>query len=140
VNDSAHEPYGIGGWLLVLCLWLLVWEPVSSALVASNSLSTLSARGPTLAVALAALTVTTAFGVAAGIALLARRGPAVAMGKAAIILSALLSVVIYTSSYYPSNRMPGDEKFYVAISLTYHSAWLAFLFLSRRVRNTYESG
>ena len=73
MNDSAREPRGIGGWLLVLSLLLLVWGPVSSALVASNALPALPVRGPSLAVALVALTLVTAFGVAAGIALLARR-------------------------------------------------------------------
>lgn len=137
MHDSAREPSGIGGWLLVLCLLLLIWRPVSSALVGSQALSVLSVRGPSLAVALAALTLVTAFGVAAGIALLARRGAAVRMAIAALLLSAALDLTIYTSSYFPSNRMPGDEFLYVAVSLIYHGAWLTYLFVSRRVRNTY---
>jgi hypothetical protein len=137
MHDSAREPSGIGGWLLVLCLLLLVWRPVSSAFVGSQALSALSVRGPSLAVALIVLTLVTAFGVAAGIALLARRGPAVGMAVAALMLSAALDLVIYTTSYFPSNRMPGDEVFYVAASLIYHGAWLAYLFASRRVRNTF---
>jgi hypothetical protein len=137
MNDSAREPRGIGGWLLVLTLLLLVWGPVSSALVASNALPALPVRGPALAVALVVLTLVTAFGVAAGMALLARRGPAVAMAKTALILSAALDVVIYTTSYFPSNRMPGDAPFYVGASLIYHGAWLAYVLVSRRVRNTY---
>jgi hypothetical protein len=137
MHDSAREPSGIGGWLLVLCLLLLIWRPVSSALVGSQALSVLSVRGPSLAVALAALTLVTAFGVAAGIALLARRGAAVRMAIAALLLSAALDLTIYTSSYFPSNRMPGDEFLYVAVSLIYHGGWLTYLFVSRRVRNTY---
>jgi Protein of unknown function (DUF2569) len=137
MHDSAREPSGIGGWLLVLCLLLLIWRPVSSALAGSQALSLLSVRGPSLAVALAALTLVTAFGVAAGIALLARRGPAVRMAIAALLLSAALDLTIYTSPYFPSNRMPGDEFLYVAVSLIYHGAWLTYLFVSRRVRNTY---
>jgi hypothetical protein len=137
LNDSAREPRGIGGWLLVLSLLLLVWGPVSSALIASNALPALPVRGPSLAVAVVALTLVTAFGVAAGMALLARRGPAVAMAKTALILSAALDVVIYTTSYFPSNRMPGDAPFYIGASLIYHGAWLAYLLVSRRVRNTY---
>ena len=137
MHDSARKPSGIGGWLLVLCLLLLVWRPVSSALVGSQALSALSVRGPALAAALVGLTLVTAFGVAAGIALLARRGPAVRMAVAALILSAALDLVIYTTPYFPSNRMPGDEFFYVAASLIYHGAWLAYLFVSRRVRNTF---
>src|SRR5262245_48029674 len=138
VNDSAAEPQGIGGWLLVLCLLLLVWRPVRSALVASNALSAFSVRGPSLVVALVALVLVTSFGVAAGIALLTTRGPAVAMAKAALVLSAALDFVIYTTSYFPSNRMPGDAALYVAASPAYHAAWLTYLFRSRRVRNVYS--
>ena len=47
------------------------------------------------------------------------------------------TVVVYTTPYFPNNRMPGDTPFYVAASLAYHGAWLAYLFRSRRVRNTY---
>jgi hypothetical protein len=137
VNDSARELAGIGGWLLVLCLLLLVWGPVRSALIAANALEALSVRGLSLAAALVALVLVTSFGVAAGIALLTKRGPAVAMGKAALIFSAAVDLVIYTTSYFPSNRMPGDTPFYVAASLGYHGAWLGYLFRSRRVRNTY---
>jgi len=137
MHDSAREPSGIGGWLIVLCVLLLVWRPVSAALVGSQALSVLSVRGPSLGVALAALTLVTAFGVAAGIALLSRRGPAVSMAIAALLLSAVLDLTIYTSSYFPSNRMPGDEYVYVAVSLIYHGAWLTYLLVSRRVRNTY---
>jgi hypothetical protein len=138
VNDSPREPSGIRGWLLVLCLLLVAWGPVRSALVASNALPALAVRGPSLAVALVALTMVTSFGVAAGIALLSRRGPAVAMAKAALILSAAIDLVIYTTSYFPSNRMPGDAPLDVAASLVWHGAWLAYLFQSRRVRNTYS--
>jgi hypothetical protein len=138
INDSPRELRGVRGWLLVLSLLLLVWGPASSALVASNALPALSVRGPSLAVALVALTLVTSFGVAAGIALLARRGPAVAMAKTALILSAALDLVIYTSSYFPSNRIPGDQLLYIAASLAYHGIWLAYLFRSTRVRNTFE--
>jgi hypothetical protein len=137
LNDSPRPPQGIGGWLLVLCLLFLVWRPVNSALVASGALAALSVRGPSLAVGLVALTLVTSFGVAAGIGLMTRRGPAVAMAKAALILSAAIDLVVYTSSYFPSNRMPGDTPLYIAASLTYHGIWLSYLFRSKRVKRTY---
>jgi hypothetical protein len=136
-NDSARQPRGIGGWLLVLCFLLLVWGPVRGALVGSNALSVLSVRGPSLAFALAALTLVTAFGVAAGIALLSRHAPAVWMARTALVLSAAMDLVIYLSPYFPSNRVPGDTPLYVAASLAYHGTWLAYLFRSKRIKNTY---
>jgi len=48
-----------------------------------------------------------------------------------------MDLVIYLSPYFPSNRMPGDAPLYVAASLAYHGAWLAYLFRSKRVRNTF---
>jgi hypothetical protein len=33
--------------------------------------------------------------------------------------------------------MPGDTIYYVAASLAYHGAWLAYLWRSRRVRAIY---
>jgi hypothetical protein len=137
MNDSAREPSGVGGWLLVLCLLLLLWSPVSSALVASSALSALSVRGPSVAVALVVLTLVTSLGVAAGIALVSRRGPAVTLATAALIASAALDVVIDTTSLLPSNRMPGEAPFYAAAALAYCGIWLAYLFRSKRVRNTY---
>jgi hypothetical protein len=137
LNDSARQPRGVGGWLLVLCFLLLVWGPVRGALVGSNALSVLSVRGPSLAVALAALTLVTSFGVAAGIALMSRHGPAVSMARVALLLAAAMDLVIYLSPYFPSHRMPGDTPLYVAASLAYHGTWLAYLFRSRRVQNTY---
>ena len=32
------ENSGVGGWLLVLCVWLIVLQPVSLGLIASNAL------------------------------------------------------------------------------------------------------
>jgi hypothetical protein len=137
LNDSARRPQGIGGWLLVLCLSFLVWRPVNAALVAASALAALSVRGPSLVVGLVALTLVTSFGVAAGLALVLRRGPAVTMALAALLLSAAIDLAIYTTSYLPSNRMPGDTPLYIAASLGYHGLWIAYLFRSKRVNNTY---
>jgi hypothetical protein len=137
MNDNARQAQGVRGWLLVLCLLFLVWRPFNSALVAAGGLAALSVRGPSLVVGLVALTLVTAFGIAAGIALLLRRGPAVTLATVALLLSAAIDFAIYTTSYFPSNRMPGDTPLYVAGSLAYHSLWIAYLFRSKRVRETY---
>jgi hypothetical protein len=129
---------GIGGWLLLLIVLLLVWGPVSLGLVASNALAALQVRGTPLGILLAARVLVTAFGIAAGIALAARGGPAVPMANAALVLSALMDLVVYLTPYFPSNRMPGDTPIYVAASLAYHGAWLGYLFRSVRVRTTYS--
>jgi hypothetical protein len=138
MNDINQRPLaGVGGWLLVLCALLLVWGPISFGLVAANALAALSVRGLSLAVVIAVRMVVTAVGIAAAIALIAQRGPAVTLAKVAIVLSAATDVVVYATPSFPNNRMPGDTPFYVGASLAYHGIWLAYLFRSNRVQNTY---
>ncbi len=134
---NGRWPPAIGGWLLVLCVLLLVWGPISLGLVASSALPALYVRGLPFALLLTARIVVTAFGMAAGILLWTRRGPALPMAKAALVLSAATDLVVYTTPYFPSNRMPGDTPIAVAASLAYHALWLTYLFRSTRVKRTY---
>lgn len=135
INERRAEPMSV--WLMVLCGLLLAWEPVRFGLVASNALPALSYRGGPLALLLAARVVSTALGVAAGLALVSRRGSAVAMAKAALTLAAVLDVITYTTPSMPSTRMPGDAPLYVVVSLAYYGIWLAYLSRSKRVRRMY---
>ena len=59
------------------------------------------------------------------------------MAKASLALSAATDVFVYTTSYFPNNRIPGDTPFYVAASLAYYSAWMAYLVRSKRVERTF---
>ncbi len=128
----------IGGWLLLLCLLLLVWAPVNLALAASNALAALPIRGFSLGVILMVRILVTAFGIAAGLSLAMRHGAAIGMTKIALILSALMDLIVYLTPFVPSHRFPGDTSFYVAASLLYHGAWLTYLAASRRVRMTFS--
>src|SRR5689334_1654897 len=134
MRGSEHR---VRGWLLVLCALLLVWHPVNFAIAAAGALDALPLRGTPLALLLAARLLVTAFGIAAGIALLAVRPAAVRLAIVALALSAAADLFVYTTSYMPSNRLPGDTIWYVAASLLYHGAWLLYLVRSTRVRNTY---
>jgi hypothetical protein len=130
-------PAGVRGWLLVLCGLLLIWHPLSFALVASSVLDALPLRGLPLALVLAGRLIVTAIGIAAGLALLARRPAAVTLARAALISSAAADLFVYTTPYLPSNRLPGDTIWFAAGSLLYHAAWVLYLVRSARVRNTY---
>jgi hypothetical protein len=133
----ANVKSGIGGWLLVLCAVLLVWQPISFALVASSALDALPVRGMPLALVLAARLVVTALGIAAGLALAARRPAAVALAKASLVTSAAMDLFVYATPYFPNNRAPGTTPIYVAITLLWYGAWTAYVFRSRRVRATF---
>ncbi|HEX7137558.1 MAG TPA: DUF2569 family protein [Vicinamibacterales bacterium] len=134
----ADSPRPVGGWLMLLCRLLLVYQPLSLALSASAALSSLPTRGSKVLVAIAIRVIVTGVNVAAGLALTNRAPSAVTLAKAALLLSAACDVFILTTSFYPNNRPPGDTPFYVAASLLYHGAWLGYLARSRRVRETYE--
>jgi hypothetical protein len=132
------ERKGIGGWLLLLILLLVVWGPLSLALVVSGALSALPVRGVPLGILLVWRVLVTAFGIAAGMALASQHAVAVRMATAALLLSAATDLIVYLTPYFPSNRMPGDTPIYVAASLMYHGVWIAYLLRSTRVRHTYE--
>ena len=136
-SERSDGPAGVRGWLLVLCALLLIWQPLSLGLAASNVLEALPIRGLPLALVLTLRMLVTAMGIAAGLALLARRGAAVALAKIALVASAATDLFVYSTPYYPSNRLPGDTIWFIAASLAYHIVWLVYLVRSTRVRNTY---
>ena len=128
----------VGGWLLVLCVLLLVWQPISFGLVASTMLDRLATRGLPLAVILLTRVVVIGFGIAAGLALLARRPGAVKLAKVSLILTAALDAFVYATPYFPTNLPPGDAPLYAAASIVYSAVWLAYLVRSTRVRDFEE--
>ena len=143
VNSPAHQVTnlpnpGIGGWLFVLCAMLLIWQPISTGLVASRLLGLLPVRGLPVALLVILRLLATGFGVAAGLALLGLRPGAVAMTRISLAASAATDLFIYLTPYFPSNRAPGETPVYVLISLTYHALWLAYLFRSKRVAATFR--
>ena len=137
LSQPEQAPAGVRGWLLVLCALLLVWQPISLGLAASNALDALVVRGIPLALLLMVRLLVAALGIGAGLALLARRGAAVTLAKVALVASAATDLFVYSTPYYPSNRLPGDTVWYISTSLTYHGIWLMYLVRSTRVRNTY---
>jgi hypothetical protein len=134
---EVNGPVGVGGWLLVLCVLLLVWQPLSLGLLASGVLDDLALRGVPLALVLVLRVIVAAFGIAAGLALVNRRPGAVALAKASLVASAATDVFVYATPYFPSNRMPGETPFYIAAALAYYIVWLAYLFRAKRVKNTF---
>ena len=138
-TGQSEEPRPLGGWLGLLCRILLLWQPLSLALIGSSALNSLSVRGAPLALVLLGRLTAAAFGVGAGLALLQRRPGAVTMTKASLIVSAAADVFVYTTPYFPNNRPPGDTTIILAASLAWYAAWLAYLFRSKRVREVFPT-
>ncbi len=125
------------GWLLILCFLLLVYQPLSLALATSRALDALLMRGLPMLLVIVAQGLVTAFGIAAGLALVGRRPGAVTLAKWSLGVSAATDVFVYSTHFLPSNRFVGNTPFYVAGSLGYYGIWLAYLFGSKRVRDTF---
>jgi len=134
---SGDEPAGVRGWLLLLSRLLIVWQPLNLAAAGMSALGAIGVRGQVVAVILVVRMIVTAIGVAAGIALSNRQAGAVRLAKMALVSSATIDLFVYTTPYFPSNRVPGDTIYYIGVSLAYHAVWLTYLFRSRRVKNTY---
>jgi hypothetical protein len=122
----------------VLCGLLLVWQPISTGLVASQMLGILAIRGLPAALLVILRLLATGLGVAAGLALLGLRPSAVAMTRFSLAASAAIDLLIYLTPYFPNNRAPGETPVYVLASLTYHGLWLGYLFRSKRVKATFR--
>lgn len=130
-------PQRVAGWLLVLCRVLIVLHPLRLAVAASAAFNAISVRGWPVAAVLALRLAVVMFGVAAG-RLLQRAEPgSVELARWALLASAAADVFVYTTPYFPSNRMPGDTALYVTASLVYHFGWIAYLVRSKRVRATF---
>src|SRR5213596_3712794 len=107
-QPERPSPAGVGGWLLLLCRLLVVFHPLSLAVTASNALSALPARGTAVASILILRLVVVGFGMAAGRALQTLQPGAVTLAKAALVASAATDLFVYTTPYFPNNRLPGD--------------------------------
>ena len=129
----------VRGWLLLLCRLLVVFHPLSLAVTASGALGALSVRGAAVASILILRLIVVGFGMAAGRALQHVQPGAVTLAKAALLASAAMDLFVYTTPYFPNNRVPGDTPLYVAATLAYHGSWLLYLARSERVRATYAN-
>ena len=113
---------------LLLCGFLLLWQPLRMAMNASMEIQSLPLRGWPLAVGLVLRMVVTSVGVAAGISLFTHKPGAVSLAKGALVLSAALDALVYFTPMFPNNRFPGQTPYFVATSLLYHGISLGYLF------------
>ena len=139
VAPRRNEVNGIAGWLLLLCFVLLVWQPVSLALTAVRALEALEIRGLPLALVVLGQILVAGFGIAAGLALISRRRGAPALAKWSLVLSAAADMFVYATHFLPNNRLPGTTPLFMGASLVHYGIWLAYLTVSRRVRDTFPT-
>lgn len=118
------------GRLLLLCVLLLVWEPLNLALSASSDLPDMLNDTAIRTAFLLFRLVVAAVGVAAGVALWEERLHGFLMAKAALVLSAVSAVVRFT--WFPGNTPPGLRLPYGLVFVGYNAAWLLYLVMLER--------
>lgn len=140
VNTQIDErSSGVGGWLLLLCLLLLVGQPINLAIGAARALGALPMRGLPLALVVLGQLMVAGIGVGAGLALLGCRRGAATFAKWSLLLSAGMDFFVYTTPFVPNNRFPGTTPLFVIASLVYYAIWIAYLSRSKRVRQTFPT-
>jgi len=127
----------VGGWLLILCLILTVWNPASLALRLAAGVANLPSQSWLSLVFLAIRLVITSIGVSAGLALFMRRPWAVQLAKLALILFAIEAMVRFSTRVDLSEAPPGTRLPRAIVLLAFNTAWFLYLHKSRRVRAVY---
>ena len=122
------------GWLLLLCLVLFAWQPLTLAGELAATLPSVSMRGAPAVLELLAHAAVAALSIAAAWALWIENpvGPQLA----AVALTAVASAGVQSLywSVLPRNTKP-DDKLPLAILAVMHSAiWLVYLIRSRRLK------
>jgi hypothetical protein len=128
----------LSGWLLLLSRVLLIYQPLNLAVSAATALNSLPTRGPRVLVAIAVRVLGAGVSVAAGLALTNRQPHAVRLTQVALLISAACDVFIYTTSFYPNNRPPGDTPYYVAGTIVVHALALIYLWRSKAAHELFD--
>jgi hypothetical protein len=113
--------------LLILCMLLVIWEPLSFALFASSMLTRLITRGAGAVVLLGLRLAIVSVGVAAGLSLWNERPGALMLARVAIALSVVGLLITASTSALPDNRPPGTALPTTVALVAYNAAWFAYL-------------
>ena len=139
IRDSKPELYGVGGWLAFLCVSLLILTPagllfelVRIMLVAGPGVFT-----PEVIFGIAFAVILTAFAVYTGLGLLWMWRGAVRTAKWFFFINAGFGALAF-AGYMLEPEGTGPSEFIQVMRWFFGSiAWIAYLYRSERVRNTY---
>ena len=148
--SSRAEPVGIGGWLALLVVWMVVLRPVAGVYMLSMMQAS-SLADPIILENSSWLVNTSTFwiiflfvaalSIYAGLRLWRERTPAAV--KTAIVILWIYSPVaaadLLIARAFLEGRVPWpNAALTIAINLAIAVIWTAYLMRSRRVRNTYD--
>jgi uncharacterized membrane protein (UPF0136 family) len=126
-----------GGWLLVLSVFLFVWEPLRFADDLTGSLGTLAMRGTPGVVELAAHAATAIVAASAAWGLWVRNPRAPILASIAVAASSMVTIQSLYWTYLPGNVVPGEPLPLSILAIAHAAGWIAYLRKSRRVRIVY---
>lgn len=128
------------GWLVVLCGYLAVWQPLTLAAEVTATLGTFAMRGPAGAAELFAHAVVAAIAFAAGWGLWIGNPNAPALAEIALAACAAATIQSLYWTWLPHNTMPGDRLPLAVVSVAHSAGWIVYLRRSRRVRELIGRG
>jgi Protein of unknown function (DUF2569) len=126
------------GWLLLLCAFLFVWEPLRFAGDLTGSLGTIGMRGAPVVIELVAHGAIAAISVAAAWGLWIRNPRSPTLASMAMAASAAATIQSLNWSRLPANALPGERLPLSILAVAHAAGWIAYLRRSRRVRAAYE--
>jgi hypothetical protein len=128
LDPSPRRP---SGWLLLLCALLTVGEPALLAYVWSPHIVMVIRYGPAAMLLFAARLLTTAIGLAAGLALWQSKPHATSMARLFLVLSTVMTGVILGTRILPGRPPPGTVLPLFLMAALYNAAWFAYLSMRR---------
>jgi hypothetical protein len=130
----------LGGWLLLLCGYLAVWQPLTFATEVTATLGSLAMRGPAGVAELSAHAVVAAFAFATGWGLWIGNPNALPLAQIALAACSAATVQSIYWTWLPHNIMPGDRLPLALLSVAHAAGWIVYLRRSRRVRSPLTGG
>jgi hypothetical protein len=128
------------GPLLILCAYLILWQPLNFAAEVTATLSTLAMRGPVALLELSVHALVSALSLAAGWAVWMGNQSAPPLAAAAVAACGAASVQSLYWTSLPDNIMPGDRLPLAVAAIAHAAGWLTYLRRSRRVRALFPTG
>lgn len=122
------------GWVVLLCVALVLWRPVGYIPELLQSLPSLGMRGVPGAIELIFHGTVAALAVAAAQALWDGKPSGPVLGAVALIGSAAAAVQSLYWTALPSDVVPGTERLIAALAIGHAAIWLIYLARSQRIR------
>jgi hypothetical protein len=129
-----------GGWLLLLCAYLAVWQPLTFAAEVTATLGSFAMRGPAGAAEIFTHGVVAAVAFAAGWGLWTGNPSAPALAQIALAACAAATIQSLYWTWLPHNTMPGDRLPIAVVTAAHSAGWIVYLRRSRRLRELMTRG